>query len=335
MITIFTKRNLFFGLLGLLLFFSNSTILAQGEFPGIWRIAAAGNRYATAYTDRSIRIWDANTNQLLHTLVDPSDAIAGFHVGWNGYRIDDLEFSPDGELLAASFGGFERGGQIRIFDVSSGEAILDLWAWTFASDIAWKPDGTQLAARVTSGLYSNTNPHIMVWSIPSGNLVIDQKLGSNQGGSGSDWSPDGSKLATLVANEIYLSDTTTWVREPKGVFPEGVMDIQWSPDGNKVAAVTMFGTVYIYDVVTQTVTMTLPGTSTTEYPRSLDWNANNQIAVTNTDHILVWDATTGSLLGNLEAEAVIDLAWMRNGQIVYGGSDTIEEPEILVPTIDP
>jgi WD40 repeat protein len=331
-------RTMLTALLGTLLFTTTLVTLAQTERVGIIAVASGGDYYAAAYADRTIRIWDATTQQILATIVytdqlDIRDQVV--------YRIVDLEFSPNGTLLAASFGGGAvRQGSVRVFDASTGTLVTELDGWSSAGDIAWSPDGTRLAARASYGAYTRYTEHIMVWDIPSGDLVMDQDLGENASGINISWSPDGSQLATADGSSLYLSDTATWSREPNITFPAGVTDITWSPNGSQIAGVDVQGAVYIADASTSQIIRTLPGTSAGEYIRKLAWNANNQIAVTNTDQILVWDATTGNLLATVPVSDAGAVAWLTENRLLYAGSDTRTEPEIvdlsaIVPTQTP
>ena len=305
---------------------------AQIESPGIAKVTAAGNRYAAAFFNRTIRIWDTSTQQLLFNIVDPTDTTLGAPGEWVAYRIYDLALNPDGSLLAASFGG--HGGSIRIYDTTTGNMITELAAWSSSGDIAWKPDGTQLAARAVSGEGSRFFPHLMVWNMPTGDLVLDQEEGEPSILNIS-WSPDGSQLATVDQFEtvdevyLYLTDTTTWTRELVGEFPTVVTDITWSPDGSHIAGVDILGTVYVINPSSGQLVWTLPGTSTSEFIRQIAWNADNKISATDIDQILILDGATGFLLSTVEAPRIVDVAWLPDGLLLYGGADTLTEPEVI------
>lgn len=302
------------------------TGVAQAQHDAIYRVAAAGNYYAAASFDRTIRLWNVDTGQLLLTIPGPAD------IDRHDTRIDrigDLDFSPDGTLLAASFGGgIFSPGIIRLFDTTTGDLVKELDAWSSSGDIAWKPDGTQLASRAQSGAGSHYFNHLMIWDIPSGKLALDQDLGEASSINIA-WSPDGSQLATADGPNLYLSDTTTWSRELKAVFPPGVTDITWNNDGKYIAGVNALGTVYIVDTNTWQVTATLPGTSTQEYLRRITWSSDNRIAATSTGQVLVWDAATGTLIDTLDTPDVVDVAWLANNDLLIGSaSDSSTEPQI-------
>lgn len=318
--------QLFIILLSLLLFINVVMAGAQSEQPGIYRVAAAGNYYAAAYFDRTIRVWDATTQQLLFTFLDTT-VEREIPLSWASNSIEEIAFSPDSNLLAASFCGY-YGGMIRIFDITNGNMVNELAAWSCSGDIAWKPDGTQLAALAEEGMWSNMFSRLMVWEVTNWKLVTDQDADAVATSIAIAWNPDGSNLVTFKGESAYLWDTATWSQQPNAVFPEVIIDAAWSTDGNQIAGVTAFGTVYIADVAKGSIATTLPGTSTREYIRQVEWSADNQLAATNTNQILVWDAATGILLATIEAPNVTDVVWLSEGQLLYGGGD-ITTPEIV------
>ncbi len=319
------------GLIGLLLALSAITASGRTERHGISSVAASEEYYAAAFGDRTIRIWDSITQEIIHTILDPTE------VGPKDERVfsvRDLAFSPGGEWLAASFsGGNMLPGFVRIFDTTAGNMVAELSAWSASGDIAWSPDGTQLAARAVSGAGSRFRPHLMVWNIPSGEAVLDQ-LGGEPSILNISWSPDGSQVATADESYLYLSDAVTWTRELSTEFSGAtdVTDIAWSPDGSQIAGVDARSTVYIVDVSTGQTVRILAGTSSNEYIRKFAWSEGNRIAVTGTGQILIWDAITGNLLSIVQVPSVMDIAWFPDGRLLYGGSGTLTEPEIV--TID-
>src|SRR5262249_57229031 len=75
-------------------------------------VSADGKLLAAAYRDR-IRIWDLTTNTLVRELANYQNRYSP--------RSQDLAFSPDGKLLAASAGD----NAVRVWKVATGERHLD------------------------------------------------------------------------------------------------------------------------------------------------------------------------------------------------------------------
>jgi WD40 repeat protein len=91
--------------------------------------APDGMSFATAETET--QVWDARTGDLLRTLSgDPGG-------------VQDVEFSPDGEILATAGGD----GSIRLWDVEPGTKRLVLPGHVgFAASVRFSPDGSTLAS---------------------------------------------------------------------------------------------------------------------------------------------------------------------------------------------
>jgi WD40 repeat protein len=173
--------------------------------------------------------------------------------------VRSIAFSPDGNLLSAAGGPPQRGGEIKIWDVSSfvapglspESAALKVGATPLNTllghkdciySVAWSPDGKLLA----SGSYDKM---VKLWDAATGQEVknlqdhIDAVFAVA-------FSPDGKYLASgsqdrgvkiwdiASGQRLYtLSDAT-----------DGLTSIAYSPSGKQIAAAGYDKTIYVWQV---------------------------------------------------------------------------------------
>lgn len=136
---------------------------------------------------------------------------------------------------------------VHILDTSTGEVIQNLQEPLVdsSSEVAWSPDGTQLAASGGDGV-------IAVWNTATWeteHILTD----TSSGALGLQWSPDGSKIASIVVPgviDIWDAETGQKIFTIVPTLPIGTLfDFDWSPDGNEIA-VAVGTRVRIFDVAT-------------------------------------------------------------------------------------
>lgn len=89
----------------------------------------AGDRIATSSKDSTIKVWDALSKQEILTLSGHTDAV------W------DIAYRPDGLTIAS----ISNDGTIRIWNAQTGQERLTLENRNPMNDIAYSPDGTEIA----------------------------------------------------------------------------------------------------------------------------------------------------------------------------------------------
>ncbi len=233
------------------------------DFVSAQRIAySPDGKLLAACADRSIKVYDAATYELLHTLpghtVDMTavtfnragtrlasgdlkgtvyvwDALSGeslLELTQHQAAIEALTFSPDGKWLVS--GGDDAA--LMFWDAATGKLLRDYT--DFAGEIVsvtFNPDGTRFAFATSDGLH--------VWHIDSNTVERDTTVASQElftiVSGGAVFSPDGSKLAgpgaSTIGNAVKLWDAATG-RELLSMngHTGWVMGVAFRPDGKQL-----------------------------------------------------------------------------------------------------
>jgi len=161
-------------------------------------------------------VWSADGRRVafavpLTSLVNPDRSAAGSQV-WVATVADghvdvlsdllatDLEWSPDGSLLAISSGQADlvpgqslRDGSIRLYDAESGE-MRTLVGPSGVGGLTWSPDGTRIAYQRGQSDGGEWDQEIRVVKVDgSGERLIARGFGSIYG-VGPVWSPTGDRI---------------------------------------------------------------------------------------------------------------------------------------------
>ncbi len=220
-----------------------------------------------------VKIWDAGSGELLHTLSGHTQ------------RVILLVFSPDGNRLATS----SDDGSVKLWNMSSCSEIF-----TFGSPadrpvgLAFSPDGKRLA--VTSPPRT-----VIVWDTTSGERLMTLEDPGVQGGIA--FSPDGTWLATdSETGMVKIREADTGSLKHILKHNDGVCDVIFSPDGAQLATVSLDGTAKIWDVANEVLRVTFFGH--TGWICGVDFSPDgNRIATGGEDGTArIWDAATGQQL---------------------------------------
>jgi WD40 repeat protein len=249
-----------------------------------------------------------------------------------------LEFSPDGKQFAGALDN-----SVKVWDLNSGAVLRTFQTDNGVTDVAWRPDGSLLAAGVNEG------GGVIIWSVATGETVARREADPNQHAFRLSWRPDGRQLGVTAPRYWYILDQADWkvVAEHRYQLSDGDLsatDIRWNPAGTQLA-LAQGNAVTLRDPATGQKIRTLAGHN--ESVKSIDWSPDGRQLVSGDEHreLRIWDlqspprptaiATGGRLQrlswdadsNTLVAVAAADLATTR-----WGGVDG--KPVEIIKTAD-
>ena len=283
-------------------------VLQLGHTGGLDEIAYApdGKTLASASADKTVKLWDTATGQLLRTLQGHTDAVRS------------ISYAPDGKTLASA----SADSTIKLWNVATGELLRTLQGHKeWVNSVSYSPDGKSVA----SAGYDGT---IKLWDTATGQLR--QTLEGHKGGVvGVSYAPDGKTLASASDDDtVKLWDVATGkVLRTLQAHTDRIWSVLYSPDGKTVASASSDSTVKLWNVATGQLRQTL-SIETNEAPEdaspSLSYSPDGKILATGVGGTTVklWDAATGQLLRTLQdlTSSINSVAYSPDGQTVATGS---------------
>ncbi len=278
---------------------SIETIGFRGGIAAIDYSPAAKLIVACSSTDPVLRLYDEKLN-FQRVLVGPASGVSS------------VEFSPDGQYVAASCWGSDWDNGLRVWDVKTGRLVHhdDTKIWT--PKMSWSPNGRFIA-------YASANIA----------RILELRTGITRSTPGQHahhvcWSPDGGRLAVrdnTAKIRIYATPALNQVgeKEVSGMHLSGPMN--WSPDGKLFVALHESGDVRLLDGTTfEPVNNFKPPIS----PLQFLWTPDSKQFVMTGSQAVLWDVETNKQVGAVAVSGVAD--WVKPGEsLVFGRGDGMME----------
>ncbi|HEY7308018.1 MAG TPA: protein kinase [Gemmataceae bacterium] len=271
---------------------------------GAWAVAFSpdGQLLAVAggVADGSVRVYNAATGELVHTLEGHID------------RVISVAFSPQGTRLAST-GEDET---VKLWDVTTGQEVLTLRGHNEQVTRAlFSPDGRRLATVSLEGTLKVWDATPLEVDGPRHSLTLTGHTGIVYGVA---FSPDGRRLASASGDQTVKAWDSATGREVltfRG-HTHTVLSVAFSPDGERIASAGKDGTVRVWDAATGKEVLTLTGFRGSV--RSLAFSPDGKRLATVGAHQLahVWDTTTGRQVLSLRGhrDFIFDVAFSRDGK---------------------
>lgn len=193
---------------------------------------------AIGAVDRIIE-WDLATNSTVQTLVIP------------GAIVEDIGFSPDGNLLAVGMGG-----GVTLVDWENNQEVPLGITSIPNGEVLFSPNGTMLAHM------SEVGDDIALWNINEDGLIQIKEQGKSEPGSDIDFSADGQLLWVVTSDgvEIYNGLTGDYI-DIFDPFSDPVTTVSLSSDGKLLVTGHANGDVNIWGVLPE-----IPASTSTPVP---------------------------------------------------------------------
>jgi WD40 repeat protein len=258
-----------------------------------------GRKFASADDAGYVRLWEASTHRLRHTL----DFVVAQAGGSRRVKVSDVAFAPDGRTLAA--GG---GRSVRMWDTESGQVLGS--ADAVGGDVS-RVAFYQAMPRLTRAPGNETrviiDPPLLAVAGSAGNLdFMEVAQPGDQGGA----DVTAPKPLQVVRNFL---------------FKASINAVAFARDQRNTAAVGLEnGTVEVFDAVTGEKRCQIyvpPGRPVHAVGFSPD---GKRLASGSDSHdVMIWDTDTGDLVESLDAEhtgEITGVAFSPNGEKLISGS---------------
>jgi WD40 repeat protein/DNA-binding SARP family transcriptional activator len=271
-----------------------------------------GSRLAVALSVRSVvEVYDLETGRLSATL--PA-------IFWS---INDVDWSPDGDWLAAS----GQSSEVFLYNASTGDLIDTLYGHTSAIVRAdWAADSRRLVTASVDGTAK-------VWEVDSSaGRILLTLAGHGRPLTAAAFAPDGTRIvtadvaATAKVWEVGASGDAEWMNLPAEGNWFG--DVAFTPDGRWLLGSAPDGKVGVWDATTGEEVRVLAGHDPvpnygTPGVATIAVSPDGRLAATGgrDDAVKVWTLATGELVYSFEGHRGGQFHWLE--EVVFSADGSL------------
>ncbi|QRV96723.1 WD40 repeat-like protein [Ceratobasidium sp. AG-Ba] len=271
-------------------------------------ISCDGRRVISGSTDRTVRIWDADTG-----------APIGEPLKGHSDSVRSVAYSPDGRRIVS--GSADK--TMRIWDADTGAPIGEPLEGHSSSvwSVAYSPDGR----RIVSGSADET---VRIWDADTGAPIGEPLEGHSDSVFSVAYSPDGRRIVSGSADKtmrIWDADTGAPIGEPLEGHSSSVWSAAYSPDGRRIVSGSNDKTLRIWDADTGApIGEPLKGHSSSVLSVAYSPDGRRIVSGSHDKTVRIWDADTGAPIGEPlrgHSGSVYSVAYSPDGRRIASGSD--------------
>lgn len=267
------------------------------------------NKVLAIGTYKTVRLVDPATGQTIRELAGHADVI------------HNLQFSPDGKLLAAAGGPPALQGEVKIWEVETGKEVRTILGHNdFIYSCSWSPDGKNLATASYDKL-------VKIWDVTTGAEVKTLKDHADAVYAVA-FNPTGNLLASGSADR----SVKVWdVASGKRIYTltghgDIVFSLAWNKTGNQITSVGADKTLRIWNVNAQNGNQ---AQNTSAHEKSINdvaYSPDGSMMATASDDktVKIWKPGSGSPVQTIKdlPDAMLSVAFSPDNKLVaVGGFD--------------
>ncbi len=264
-------------------------------------ISPDGKTLASASDDKTIKLWNLQTQTEIKTLTGHSNAVYS------------VAFSPDGKTLASA----SSDKTIKLWNLQTQPEIKTLTGHKDSvNSVAISPDGKTLAS-------ASDDKTIKLWNLQT-QTEIKTLTGHKDSVNSVAISPDGKTLASASSDKtikLWNLQTQTEIKTLTG-HSNAVYSVAFSRDGKTLASASYDKTIKLWNLQTQTEIKTLTGHSNSVWSVAFSPDGLTLASVSSDTTIKLWNLQTQTAIKTLTGHRnkVYSVAFSPDGKTLASAS---------------